>query len=257
MRCSPIPQSRWWAAPPRHTGPRGDQGAEPRRDHARRRDAEHERHRLPRAGHAAAPDAGGDGLDADRARRRGDAWRRWSWARSTASPSPRRRRLDAFGDLADKVKAAARASVRPPRRPSADRCRGLAGTYTPDDKVDRHRLLDRRRRGAASPCSAAPGQLPADRDHPAHAGRPSRELRRTAGPHLRAAGARGRDGAPLRWARIYLAPGGDQHLEIGGGHGLRCRLTHGGPVNGHCPSVDVPLQVAWRAPSARAASASS
>jgi two-component system chemotaxis response regulator CheB len=38
---------------------------------------------------------------------------------------------------------------------------------------------------------------------------------------------------------VYVAPGGDYHLEIEGTKQLRCRVTHGDPVNGHCPSVDV------------------
>ena len=48
------------------------------------------------------------------------------------------------------------------------------------------------------------------------------------------------DGAPLTPGHVYLAPGGDAHLEVvGGSRGLRCRLRAGEPVNGHCPSVDV------------------
>ena len=46
--------------------------------------------------------------------------------------------------------------------------------------------------------------------------------------------------------RIYIAPGGSQHLEVvgragprGGASPPRCRLREGPPVNGHCPSVDV------------------
>ncbi len=45
-------------------GARSDQGAQSRRHHARRRDAEHERPRIPREDHAAAADAGDHGLDA-------------------------------------------------------------------------------------------------------------------------------------------------------------------------------------------------
>src|SRR5690606_25195117 len=47
-------------------------------------------------------------------------------------------------------------------------------------------------------------------------------------------------GARLMPGSIYLAPGGDRHLEVAGsGSDLRCRLKAGGKVNGHCPSVDV------------------
>ncbi len=54
------------------------------------------------------------------------------------------------------------------------------------------------------------------------------------------------DGAPLVPGRIYIAPGGSQHLEVAGGSAMRgsanpprCRLREGPAVNGHCPSVDV------------------
>jgi two-component system chemotaxis response regulator CheB len=48
-----------------------------------------------------------------------------------------------------------------------------------------------------------------------------------------------RDGDPLVPGRVYVAPGGDFHLEVEGARHLRCRVAHGDPVSGHCPSVDV------------------
>lgn len=48
-----------------------------------------------------------------------------------------------------------------------------------------------------------------------------------------------RDGDPLLPGRVYVAPGGDYHLEIEGKAQLRCKVSHGDPVSGHCPSVDV------------------
>ena len=49
-----------------------------------------------------------------------------------------------------------------------------------------------------------------------------------------------RAGAPLQVGKVYLAPGGDQHLEIAGGtmRGRHCRLVPGPKVSGHQPSVD-------------------
>lgn len=48
------------------------------------------------------------------------------------------------------------------------------------------------------------------------------------------------DGAPLAVGQIYLAPGGDNHLQVvGSPTQMRCRLHPGEPVNGHRPSVDV------------------
>ena len=47
------------------------------------------------------------------------------------------------------------------------------------------------------------------------------------------------DGAPLDCGKVYLAPGGETHLEVVRQGGLRCRLQRDEPVNGHRPSVDV------------------
>jgi two-component system chemotaxis response regulator CheB len=47
------------------------------------------------------------------------------------------------------------------------------------------------------------------------------------------------DGAELTQGHVFLAPGGQAHLEVTGSRGLRCRLRPGEAVNGHRPSVDV------------------
>jgi len=48
-----------------------------------------------------------------------------------------------------------------------------------------------------------------------------------------------REGAALENGRVYLAPGGEAHLEVTGRESHRCRLLHSDLVNGHRPSVDV------------------
>lgn len=48
-----------------------------------------------------------------------------------------------------------------------------------------------------------------------------------------------RDGAVLSAGQIYLAPGGENHLEVVGVGVQRCRLSKADAVNGHRPSVDV------------------
>ncbi|HMO69529.1 MAG TPA: CheB methylesterase domain-containing protein, partial [Novosphingobium sp.] len=44
---------------------------------------------------------------------------------------------------------------------------------------------------------------------------------------------------PLRHGTVYLAPGGDRHLTVGGASAFHTRLRQGDPVSGHLPSVDV------------------
>lgn len=47
------------------------------------------------------------------------------------------------------------------------------------------------------------------------------------------------DGDLLTPGRIYIAPGGERHLEVTGSSTPRCRLVEGDAVSGHRPSVDV------------------
>jgi two-component system chemotaxis response regulator CheB len=47
------------------------------------------------------------------------------------------------------------------------------------------------------------------------------------------------DGARLEIGKIYLAPGGERHLQVSNVSAPCCRLVERGPVNGHRPSVDV------------------
>jgi len=60
-----------------------------------------------------------------------------------------------------------------------------------------------------------------------------------------------RDGDPLIPGHVYVAPGGDYHLEIEGKAQLRCKVTQGDPVSGHCPSVDVLFSSVARAAKGR------
>ncbi len=47
------------------------------------------------------------------------------------------------------------------------------------------------------------------------------------------------DGARLQIGKIYLAPGGERHLQVCNQSSPSCRLLDKEPVNGHRPSVDV------------------
>ncbi len=63
------------------------------------------------------------------------------------------------------------------------------------------------------------------------------------------------DGAPLDTGRIYVAPGGATHLEVTGTSQWRCRLVESDLVNGHRPSVDVLFNSAARAAGSRGVAA--
>lgn len=47
------------------------------------------------------------------------------------------------------------------------------------------------------------------------------------------------DGTPVMPGTVYIAPGGDTHMELSGGVQGRIKLRRGDPVGGHRPSVDV------------------
>lgn len=47
------------------------------------------------------------------------------------------------------------------------------------------------------------------------------------------------DGARLEIGKVYLAPGGERHLQVVNASAPCCRLVESAPVNGHRPSVDV------------------
>jgi len=60
-------------------------------------------------------------------------------------------------------------------------------------------------------------------------------LNRTIAPEVQIA----KDGELMKLGNVYLAPGGETHLEIGGRTQFRCLLKASDPVSGHRPSVDV------------------
>lgn len=60
------------------------------------------------------------------------------------------------------------------------------------------------------------------------------------------------DGLPLKPGNVYLAPGGEAHLEIFGGQQLCCCLRRGDKLNGHRPSVDALFQSVAKHAGARA-----
>ncbi len=143
---------------------------------------------------------------------------------------------EAFGDLADKVKVAARSRVR-----AGSEFRGPQPTG--DYRATRDHVLAI---GASTGgvealltiVSAFPADCPATvitQHMPAtFTASFAARLDRASAATVREAV----DGAPLEPGCVYLAPGGEAHLEVGGVT-PRCRLTRGDTVSGHRPSVDV------------------
>ncbi|MBU1377626.1 MAG: chemotaxis response regulator protein-glutamate methylesterase [Alphaproteobacteria bacterium] len=141
-----------------------------------------------------------------------------------------------FGRLAEKVKIAARARV----RQRAARAEPVAtDIFTPSDKVVAigsstggvEALLTIIERLSANCAPTVIAQhMPASFTKSF-----AERLNRTSAATVSEAC----DGDPLIPGRVYVAPGGDFHLEVEGTRHLRCRVSHGDPVSGHCPSVDV------------------
>lgn len=141
-----------------------------------------------------------------------------------------------FEDLAQKVKAAARARVRPlvqrvPAPPLQDYRPGsklLAIGSSTGGVEALHTVL------ATFPENCPPTVI-TQHMPPTFTASFAARLDKLCAPKVQEA----EDGAPILPGHIYLAPGGAAHLEVTGGAQPRCRLTPGAPVNGHRPSVDV------------------
>ncbi|GAA0387216.1 chemotaxis response regulator protein-glutamate methylesterase [Brevundimonas terrae] len=153
---------------------------------------------------------------------------------AVAKPAVGHPASEAFADLADKVKSAARARVRPlePRTVQAHQ-----GVYHADPN---HILAMGSSTGGVEALltilSAFPADCPATvitQHMPASFTRSfAARLDRMSAANVSEAV----DGAILQTGHVYLAPGGAFHLTVVGG---RCRLVASDPVNGHRPSVDV------------------
>jgi two-component system chemotaxis response regulator CheB len=146
----------------------------------------------------------------------------------------------AFADLAAKVKAAGRARV----RPGVDRARGAAPTHAAGDFRPDSRIV-----AIGSSTGGVEALLTVLAAFPANCP-PTLITQHMPGSFTKSFAARlnrtcaaevgeAYEGAPVEPGRIWLAPGGECHLEVAVTARPRCRLTAGPPVNGHRPSVDV------------------
>jgi two-component system, chemotaxis family, protein-glutamate methylesterase/glutaminase len=156
----------------------------------------------------------------------------------------------AFDALPDKVRAAASARVRATRIPAAA-CEPDSH-FAPGDRV----VAIGSSTGGVEALLALVERLPANcaptvitQHMPGTFTKSFAErLNRTCAAEVREA----RDGDPLTAGKIFLAPGGDSHLEVDGVNHLRCRVTPGPPMSGHCPSVDRLFESVARIAKARA-----
>lgn len=145
---------------------------------------------------------------------------------------------EAFADLAQKVKMAARSNVRPfagPAKPhdghadykAAAECILAIGSSTGGVEALMTIL-------SAFPKNCPPTVI--TQHMPAAFTKSfAARLDRVCDAHVEEA----TDGARLAPGRIYLAPGGEHHLEVASKTAPICRLRQGDTVNGHRPSVDV------------------
>lgn len=145
-----------------------------------------------------------------------------------------------FGDLADKVKAAARSGYRAvrPQTPAAPQQAAVA-EYRAGRKV----VAIGSSTGGVEALIAVLQKFPVNcpptviTQHmpPTFTRSFAERLNRICAPVVEEA----TDGARLQTGKIYLAPGGERHLQIANRAAPCCRLVERDPVNGHRPSVDV------------------
>ena len=141
-----------------------------------------------------------------------------------------------FDELPAKVKIAARVKRRSPSV-EAEPAPGFRGTFHPGDRIV---AIGSSTGGVEAliavltrfPPNCAP-TLITQHMPPVFTRNLAQRLDRMCAPQVLEA----THGAPLKPGTVYVAPGGDRHLEVSGG-GQTCILKPGGPVNGHCPSVD-------------------
>lgn len=164
---------------------------------------------------------------------------------------------DYLAELAAKVKAAARSRHRlRPRLPGAVPTASAANPYRPREgtmlavgsSTGGVEALIELLSGFPETC---PPTVLVQHMPEAYTGTFAARLDRLSRPRVELA----RHGAPLLPGHVYLAPGGERHLEIAGEGPWRCRLVPDGKVNGHRPSVDRLFHSVARAAGGRAAAA--
>jgi two-component system, chemotaxis family, protein-glutamate methylesterase/glutaminase len=145
-----------------------------------------------------------------------------------------------FGELADKVKAAARSQH---RYQPAPQVQPVAAAPAADFRVGRKIVAIGSSTGGVEALIAVLQKFPRNcpptviTQHmpPTFTKSFAERLNRLCAPVVEEA----TDGARLEIGKIYLAPGGERHLQVSNASAPCCRLVERPPVNGHRPSVDV------------------
>jgi two-component system chemotaxis response regulator CheB len=145
-----------------------------------------------------------------------------------------------FGELAEKVKAAARSQH---RHHSAPMVQPVSASPAADFRVGRKIVAIGSSTGGVEALIAVLQKFPRNcpptviTQHmpPTFTKSFAERLNRLCAPVVEEA----TDGARLEIGKIYLAPGGERHLQVSNASAPCCRLVERGPVNGHRPSVDV------------------
>ncbi|MBB3944795.1 two-component system chemotaxis response regulator CheB [Rhizobium skierniewicense] len=148
-----------------------------------------------------------------------------------------------FGDLAEKVKAAARSQHQSYRNVAVERAPVPQPMAVSDYRVGRKIVAIGSSTGGVEALIAVLQKFPANcpptvitQHMPSTFTKSFAErLNRLCAPVVEEA----TDGARLQTGKIYLAPGGERHLQVVNHSAPSCRLLEKEPVNGHRPSVDV------------------
>lgn len=145
--------------------------------------------------------------------------------------------LEAFADLTAKVKAAARARVKPYNGPMAPVERDR--DYRASDAILAIGSSTGGVEALMTILSNFPDTCPPTVITQHMPGTFTKSfaarLDKISGAHVTEA----RDGDRLQAGHVYIAPGGDTHMEVASSSHPVIRLRQGEPVNGHRPSVDV------------------
>jgi two-component system chemotaxis response regulator CheB len=145
-----------------------------------------------------------------------------------------------FGELAEKVKAAARSQH---RHHAAPHVQPVSTAPVADFRVGRKIVAIGSSTGGVEALIAVLQKFPRNcpptviTQHmpPTFTKSFAERLNRLCAPVVEEA----TDGARLEIGKIYLAPGGERHLQVSNASAPCCRLVERAPVNGHRPSVDV------------------